>query len=224
MGVMDVPPGLLERALEREPTAVRQLVAALTPVVHVRVARAVMRNASVRAQKRNPAEEVRDLAQEVFAFLFANDAKVLRGWQPARGLSLLNFVGLIAEQLVARIFRSGKRRPWPETVMDELELDAIEEAEPGPERALASREYYAMLLDRVRGALSPLGFQLFVMIFIEEQSVASVCATSGLTTDAVYAWRSRLPKLVRKLAVELEAEQPRSEGPASEKASAGVDA
>jgi len=47
------------------------------------------------AAGRDVRQEVADLIQEVFMALFADDARVLRSWQPERGLSLDNFVGLV---------------------------------------------------------------------------------------------------------------------------------
>ena len=40
-------------------------------------------------------QEVEDLSQEVFLQLFAEGGRVLATWQPERGLTLLNFVGLV---------------------------------------------------------------------------------------------------------------------------------
>jgi RNA polymerase sigma-70 factor (ECF subfamily) len=222
--MVELSPQVLERALAREPHAVRALVGALTPLIQVRVARAVMRLRSTRVQNRNPAEEVRDLTQEVFAALFADDAKALRAWSPSRGLSLMNFVGMVAEHQVANVFRSGKRRPWSEHMVADPELDLLEEGASGPERHFASRELYAALLDRVRAELTPRGFQLFQMMFIDEQSVEAVITATGMSADAVYAWRSRLPKLVRRLASDLERENSMSDlAPVGRTSSKGAD-
>jgi len=221
--MVEPSPQVLERALAREPQAVRALVGALTPLIQVRVARAVMKLRSTRVQNRNPAEEVRDLTQEVFAVLFADDAKALRAWSPSRGLSLMNFVGMVAEHQVANVFRSGKRRPWSEDMVADPELDALEEGGTGPERHVASRELYGVLLERVRAELTPRGFQLFEMMFLEEQPVEAVIQKTGMSADAVYAWRSRLPKLVRKLASELESENSLSgSGPSPRTTSKGA--
>jgi len=204
--VAELSPELLSRALARDPQAVRTLVGALTPIIQARVARAIMRLRSTRKQNRSPAEEVRDMTQEVFASLFADDAKALRAWQPSRGMSLVNFVGLIAEHQVASIFRSGRRRPWSEDIVVDNDFDAMDSPASGPEKHVASAQLYGLLLDRMRAELTPRGFELFHMMFIEEKSVEAVCASTGMSADAVYAWRSRLPKLMRKIASAIDAE------------------
>ncbi len=208
---MDPSPEALASFFAREPAAVRDLIAQLAPVIHVRVGRALMRRASARAQRRDPGEEVRDLTQEVFAYLFAEDAKVLRAWRPSRGMSLANFVGMVAEHQVADIFRSGRKRPWSDALDSEAELDSFAAKGAGPEGNVASREYYTLLLDRVRAELTPRGYTIFQMLFVEELPVDDVVAATGMTPDAVYAWRSRLPKIVRKIAAELDAEETLSE-------------
>jgi len=38
---------------------------------------------------------------------------------------------------------------------------------------------------------------------VNEEPIRQVCETTGMTPDAVYAWRSRLAKLARQLAREM---------------------
>lgn len=192
---------LVEDAIKGDPAATRELVRLLMPVVQVRVARTLVR------RRKDPSRDVRpdveDLSQDVFAALFADGARILRAWDPERGLSLLNFCGLIAEREALSLVRSGRRSPFTETA---TELDDIErDAEPvaDAELRVASKEKLLLLVDRLREELSPRGFELFQRLIVDEEAVESVCAATGMTPDAVYAWRSRLGKLVRKIIVEL---------------------
>ena len=41
----------------------------------------------------------------------------------------------------------------------------------------------------------------------QEESVASVCDSTGMSVDAIHAWRSRLARLAREIANEIEAEK-----------------
>jgi RNA polymerase sigma-70 factor, ECF subfamily len=194
--------GQLRRALAGDQTALAGLVAALTPVVQARVARTLLARRSRLAGGCTVRETVADLSQDVFLALFARDARVLRDWQPERGLSLENFAGLVAERLVLSFLRSGRRNPTQEISWSE---DAFEPKAPdsGPEEVTAGREHLALLLDRLREEVSPLGRRLFDLLFIQELSLPEVRAASGLSPDAVYAWRSRLRRLARKLLAEL---------------------
>ncbi|HET9227380.1 MAG TPA: hypothetical protein VFR31_11985, partial [Thermoanaerobaculia bacterium] len=123
-------------------------------------------------------------------------------WQAERGLSLENFVGLVAERQVVSFLRSGKRNPWKEdpSPVEELDEPAMES---GPEEVAASREQLGLLLDRLREKLTPLGYQIFLLLFVQELSIPEIMAATGLSADAVYAWRSRLRRLARQLLAEV---------------------
>jgi RNA polymerase sigma-70 factor (ECF subfamily) len=128
---------------------------------------------------------------------------MLRQWDPGRGLSLKNFVGLIAENEVMTILRSRRKSPWTEVPVDGEELDRGEDSTRGPERVAASREVLTAVVETIRAELSDLGLQLFELLFVEGRSVQEVCAATGKTEDAVYAWRSRIGRLAAKAAEEV---------------------
>ncbi len=192
---------LVRRAIAREPDAVRALVSLLRPTIQVRVARALMR--SMR-RGRSAAQEIEDMVQEVFLALFDDDARRLRAWDPSRPLE--PFVAVVADHEVASILRSGRRRPWRDEHDGELDVDTLAKHEGhagSPEAIVGTTELYDGILARLRAELSPKGLDLFRSLIVEEQAVEEVCAATGMTRDAVYAWRSRLLKLVKKLAIEL---------------------
>jgi RNA polymerase sigma-70 factor (ECF subfamily) len=197
----------VQQALAGAEPALRRLVAALTPVIQARVARCLLLRRSGRAGGRDVRQEVEDITQEIFLVLFADGGKVLRGWQPERGLTLLNFVGLVAERRAASILRSGRRSPWQDDPTLAEDLDRIERPESGPEEIAASREQLGLLMRRLTEELSPLGRHLFDLLFVRELALPEIVAQTGLSADAVYAWRSRLRKLARRLLAE-ESENP----------------
>lgn len=203
--VTSATPHRIAEALTGDAAAVRELVDALTPIVQCRVAKALLRRGAS-ARGRTIRQEVEDLTQEVFEALFVNDGRVLRTWEPDKGLTLAGFVGLVAERHVASILRSRRRSPWTEdpTEVGVLELDAGRT--PGPERQLASRQMTQELARRMKAALSPLGFRVFRLLFCDEQTPDAVCSELSMSADAVYAWRSRIRKTARVLAADLRAE------------------
>jgi RNA polymerase sigma-70 factor (ECF subfamily) len=187
---------LLEQALAGSQAALSRLVERLTPVIQARVARSLLR--AGRGAGPRLRQEMKDLVQQVFLALFEERGRILASWDPDRGLSLDNFVGLVAERQVISILRSGKRDPWKEDPTLTEEMDAPS-AEPDPEEAAASREELERLLEALRRTLSPLGWQLFDLLYLQERSVNEVEEATGLSSDAVYAWRSRLRKTARSL-------------------------
>jgi len=194
--------GLVQQALAGDQTALTRLVAGLTPVVQARVARALLARRSRLGSGRDVRQEVEDLSQEVFLALFSRDARVLRSWQAERGLSLENFVGLVAERQVISFLRSGRRNPWQEDPSPAEDLD-VTAPESDPEEVAASREQLSLLLERLREKLSPLGHRLFELLFVQEMTVPETMAESGLSAEAVYAWRSRLRRVAQQLLAEL---------------------
>jgi len=192
----------VDHALGGDEGAVRRLVGALTPVIQARVARVLLRRRTGAAASRDVRQEVEDLAQEVFLTLFADEGEVLRAWEPERGLSLANYAGLVAERRAASILRSGRRSPWKEDPTLGEDLDSPT-PDPDPETAAVSRQALAHLLERLDEELSPLGRHLFSLLFLRELPVEEVTAATAMSPDAVYAWRSRLRRLVKKLHAEL---------------------
>lgn len=187
----------VRRALSGDTPALRRLVVALTPIIQARVTKILNRRAR-HAVGRNVRQEVEDLSQEVFLLLFAENAKVLSSWQPERGLSLKNFVGLVAERQTLTILRSGKKSPWKEDPTLAADLDG-EDPVPGPEARALSRQHLRRLLERLHCELSPLGRHLFDLLFVRETPVAEVTRRTSMSPEAVYAWRSRLRRLAHRL-------------------------
>lgn len=186
----------LHDALAGDAAAVAQLIDAVTPVVQARVARALLRR--VRRDRRDVRQEVADLTQEVFVALFSEDAKALRAWEPARGLSLVNFVGLLAERRVASLLRVKRYAFW----LQECAASAPEEraedlaAEPVDSEVI-SRLTVEQLVEALRSMLSPRGLELFQRLYVDEQSVEDVCAQTGLNPAAVYQWKHRIAQTAR---------------------------
>lgn len=198
---------LLDRALSGDNAAARELVRFMLPVVQARVARVLSRRRL--GNSRDVRQEVEDLAQEVFAALFEQDGRVLRAWDSARGLSLASFCGLVAEREAASILRSGRRSPWSEEATAAEDLERGVDAAPDAELRFSSREQLELLVERLWEELSPRGLEMFQRLIVDEETVEAVCASTGMTPDAVYAWKSRVSKLARKMAAEIVASEPR---------------
>jgi RNA polymerase sigma-70 factor (ECF subfamily) len=202
MDAEDADVELVGKALAGDELALERLVAQLAPVVQARVARTLLARRWGPTGGRSLRQDVEDLSQDVFLSLFAADARVLRRWEPERGLSLGGYVGLVSERLVVSFLRSGKRNPWKEEPATDAELD-VGAAEADPEEVAASREQLRLLLRRLRESVSPLGRKVFELLFVQDLSLEQAMAASGLSADAVYAWRSRLRRLARELLIDL---------------------
>lgn len=186
---------LLSAGLVGDASALRRLVVWLTPVIQVRCARALVGTAG--AARRDLREEVEDMAQEVFTTLFEHDARVLRAWDPSRGLTLRGFVGLVARRKVNGILAVRKRNPWYE---EPMEAEAVERALADvaeTERRLASHQVLQVALARTDEGLSERGRELLSWLIRDGLTVEEIKERSGLNEAAIYQWRSRLTKAVR---------------------------
>ncbi len=193
---------LVARALRRDPEGCRALIDCLTPVIRRRVARALARGArhSGRPPQRS---DVLDLVQEVFVLLLDRDGRVLRQWDPERGLSLENFVGLVAEREAGAILRSGRRSAWAEEPAPDDKLELRAHTAPEPERIAASRQQLGRTLASLRASLSPRNYGLFEALYIHQQPIEQVAESFGMTPNALYTFRSRLKAEIAKLRDEL---------------------
>lgn len=201
----------VQSALTGDAAAARELISVLTPVIHARVARCLMRRGAA-AEGSRARELISDLVQEVFVELFREGGRALLAWDPERGMSLRNWVGLLAEQRVAAVLRGKRDR----LVLAEHEPDSRDH-DPTPERddpeaQLSSRQALQALLDTLRADLSPQGFELFEALVLREEPIASVCSRTGLSTSAVQAWSSRLKRKAAQVLADL-ARSPQSEEP-----------
>jgi RNA polymerase sigma-70 factor (ECF subfamily) len=200
---------LRDRALGGDVPATRELVGRLVPVIQARVARCLLRHGRPGA-RRNVREEVADLTQEVLLSLFAGSGRILATWNPDRGLSLQNFVGLVAQRQAVSLLRTRRRSPWAEEPTEDL--GPLLPDAGTPEARMASKQTLEALLAWLEDTLSPMGLELFQLLLVQDLGAAEVATRTGLSIDAVYAWRSRLEKLLRQRAANLDgAPRPRAE-------------
>lgn len=191
-------------ALAGDEAACTRLVRRLTPVIQSRVTRVLLRWRTGSAAGREVRQEVENLSQDIFLYLFEDDGKVLQSWEPERGLSFFNFIGLVAVRRTVSILRNRKKSPWNDDPTPPEDLDVVApESNSSPEEITASREELERLLDRFIEELSPLGWHLFDLLFLREMSVEEVVCETGMSRDAVDKWKSRLRSLARRLRDEM---------------------
>jgi RNA polymerase sigma-70 factor (ECF subfamily) len=194
---------LVHGSLNGDPGACETLVRRITPIVQHRVSRVM---AHFRSRPGRPLErgDMLDLTQQLLLLLFENAGAILSAWDPARGLSLDNFVGLVAEREARAILRSGRRSAWAETPTRDDLVDAYGH-DPGVEHLVSVRDQISQIWSRLEAELSPRGLELFRALLIDEMPVADVRAMFELSETAVYNFRSRIRRRVRQIREHLEA-------------------
>jgi RNA polymerase sigma-70 factor (ECF subfamily) len=194
---------LIERALSGDGASVRALIDRLSPVIMRRVEATLWR----RTGRANAGQEAADMAQEVFVALFQADGRALRSWDPGRGMSFDNFIGLLAQHQVVSILRNKRTSPWREEPTVTEEIEPLGDTAVSPETITSSREDLRLLVDRLRETLSPRGLEVFQRMIIDEEPLEALVARTGMTRDALYQWKSRVLRTVRSLAEEIAADK-----------------
>ena len=204
----DISQAGIRAALAGDASALRALVDFLMPVVQSRAARALSR---YRPRGRDSRQDVEDLVQEIYLALFEQEGRVLKTWDPEKGLSLRNFVGLVSQRTAHGILLSGRRTPWPDDPTDPRDMESLDEASRDPLPAIQSRAELQRLMDRLTEELSPRGLSLFYRLCVNQEDVRAVAQSTGMTEQAVYAFRKRLERTAQDIAQELreELEPPR---------------
>lgn len=195
----------IQRAFEGDQEAMAHLIEQISPIVHTRVARALMRR-KTQSKGRDLRQELEDLIQDVFASLLHRKGKALKAWEPTRGLSFERFVGFLAEREVSLKLRTHKSNPWTEDPTQDRKLVRLVGSDHSVHAQMESRDLLKRLSGQLKEQLSPKGRLYFELLYIENLSVQAVVEQTGTTADALYAWRSRLTKMLRKLKRDLETE------------------
>ena len=193
----------LKLCLSHGEPGMSRLVGHLRPILHARVARVLLRYG--RCATANLREEIQELIQEVFVALFEREAQALKTWDPALGMSLENYVGLVAERRVASILRDRGRikRAAEEQALDDGKSE-LRDLARGPGSNAEDRQMLQLLLSRIRQSSSPISWKVFQMRFIQELEIDEISGETGMSPDAIYASVSRVRRLARHLRLELE--------------------
>ena len=195
---------LVEAALRREPGGVRALVAHLAPVIRYQVARVLLSD-PYGSPARNLPSEVDDMFQEVLLQLFSNDARDLRRWKAESALR--TYVACIARRRTRALLKARCSNPWYLEPAEAERAERLISQEPDAERVLVARQVLQRAFHNTMEGLSSLGVQVARHLFCQELSASETARRVGLSTDAVYQWKSRIARSLRQQVDALEHEQ-----------------
>lgn len=190
------PPVALAACLAGDVDSLRAFVRHFTPIFRARVRRALLgpRGAALWVSR----DDVDDVVQLTFEAIFSRGARVLRDYDPDRGMSLDSYLGQIASREAhnyldkrAAAKRGGGRR---EVVTDPSEGPIGEARALGlsPEASYQLRQEARRLEEALLSRLSAKGRIFFHLLYVEELEVEEIQARLGVSRDAVYTWRKRI--------------------------------
>jgi RNA polymerase sigma-70 factor (ECF subfamily) len=120
---------------------------------------------------------------------------------------------LVAERRVRSLLRSGRWTRWREQPTEARALESRAAPVESPARRAAEQQCWERVVRRAEAQLSSQGLLMMDLLLLQQRPVAEVAETTGMTVGALYAWRSRLQKLMREVASELPLADPRTAGP-----------
>ncbi len=150
--------------------------------------------------RRSPASLCEDVVQDVMLKLFADRGRVIRTWDPERGLSLRGFLRRVVRFHVLQLFRSSVKNPWRDR-LTESHVEVVGDDSDATLHQLWLWEVRDLLL----AGENEHGRALYVGLFVEHRSAEDVGEQHNMTRDAVYQWRSRFKRRASRL---LSQEQP----------------
>lgn len=147
--------------------------------------------------RRSPRALAEDVVQDVMLKLFADDGRVLRAWNPERGLGLRGFLRRVVRFHVLQLFRSSAKNPWRDGAADELDEPSVSAgAEPD---ALLHQLWLWEVRDLLLAEENERGRALYIALFVEHRSAQEVGDQHEMSQDAVYQWRTRFKRRARRL-------------------------
>ncbi len=187
---------LLERALARDPTAVRELVRYLEPKLLLRA------DALLRSESGGGRREAMDLVQVAWRDLVAEGWRALKQWDPDRGASLRGYVGVVATNRMVSELRK-QRRHSAEQIVPAEELHRLAVLAESLEARVSDREYLGLVVAELREMLTEQGGEAFEVLYLEGLDVDEAIQRTGLTRDSLYSYRRRIKKMVKTIAERL---------------------
>jgi RNA polymerase sigma factor (sigma-70 family) len=184
---------LVAAALGGDTASLRALLVRLTPIIKLRVRR------SLSGVSGGGTSEIDDCTQDVLLRLFAQHAHALRSWCPDAGLSLDNYVRMIARREVATLLRSRRRTPFEQTLQDPAVMDAERATGEILELTLEARQDCERLRQQLSAQASPRAVAIFIELFVRQLPPQEVAEQLELSVASVYQWRRRLKAVLQTL-------------------------
>ncbi len=179
---------LVRDALERRRgPAFERLRRRLDPYIRARAGRSAFAGAA-------GGHGVDDLVQDVWVKLLADDAKLLRGWDPKRA-TLPGYVNLIAGQSVVQTLRrdtAQRRRPEGGFTGPNSQAPA---AAPNPEQRAGDREALSGLWTHLERQLPTQGALVLRMLYVDRREPKVISQALDMPLPTVHGWRFKIKKL-----------------------------
>jgi len=197
-----ISPETVSQAVAGNKAAIGLLVSNLTPVIQLAVAH-ILRRSTPPYQHNHVDLDIADYCQNVFMLLFKNNSKVLKDWDPAKGMNLKSYISLIAKRQVISSLRKVK---FTQSLDDDSINENIESFLKTPDEGhqFVNRHLLIRIISCLKNEISEFGYEIFVQIFLYGFSAEEIANKTNLSKNSIYVWKNRLKKHVKKISDDLE--------------------
>ncbi|MCK6551587.1 sigma-70 family RNA polymerase sigma factor [Myxococcota bacterium] len=197
VGLADVhePTRLVEAARRGDVAAARALAERLSPVIHARVRRVLLRAGRASAGR----IDATDLASGVWLALIDKDWKKLRAWDPSLGASFEGYVGLLAEREALNHMESerAQKRGGRERHVDGDAADLVAAPSGTPEDQTIAQDLAVALERHLLQSLSERGRAVLRFLYADAMAPDDVARTLGVDKQVVYNWQHKIRETAR---------------------------
>jgi len=192
---LDAAESLIASALGGDRNAMRRLVEWLMPVIRSTVRYSLRR----RGRERIGGQDGDDLVQEVWTHLFAEDAAVLRKFDPGRG-NLEAYVTVVARSKTRgiRMTAESQRRGGDARMGNIDDMHGVAGG-ADPEAHAMSHELARRLKERLVDALPERGKLVFAYIYVDGKKPDEAAKLMKVSTQVIYNWQHKIRTLIRSV-------------------------
>ncbi len=195
-------PSQIQYALDNPRSPESRALAEATLVIVDKASRFALRPLAA-LLSRNPGELVADFCQAIMCRLYEGDGAMLRAWDPKRA-SYEAYLRMISRRWIYRRMRGFRGNPWS------LELLPGDELDGGACRLVASSVSAEMAVwlrqvDRFIRTLPPTDRRRYVLLFVEQRTVAEVAKQERTTAEAIHTWTHRFRHKLKSYAADVSA-------------------
>lgn len=192
---------LIKLVVTGDRLSIRELIKRLTPTIQASAAQTL----SLFDSKIEPTHthaELADYCQDIFMHLFENNCKVLMTWDPDKGMTLKSFISLITKRRVISSLRSHKKTNFLDENIINERLDSLKT--PNEQSRHSNYNFVVHLIRALKKTISEQGYEIFVLLFLYEQSIDEISQTTGLSKNSIYVWKNRIRNQAKNITKEWE--------------------
>lgn len=140
-----------------------------------------------------------DLTYAIVLWLYESHGRLIRGWQPQRGMSFPSYLSFIGRRQIRRWLSQFRNNPAALTPTEDEQLERYQIGpDPELERDLEIELAYTQLARFLDTQCSEIDRRRFRALYVEEVPVCVLADREGVSRAAIDTWKKRLRDRLRE--------------------------